>query len=223
MSPFFIEYGWNPRMAPDVRGELDAPSLEELFDNRIEAQEQAKAALTLAAERAKWYFDLHKQDVTFKVGDKVLLKGADIHIKPSKLAARNYGPFDIVDQLGPVTFELKLPRSYKVHPVYHASKLLPYHEDTIGNRQPNKPGQVEFEEQPVDYEVESIIDTRIERGKIQYLIKWKHYDDSENTWEPMHHLKHALSTLKEYHRNHPEAPHPISWTNATPVDTLFKR
>ena len=59
LSPFYVEYGWNPRSVPDVKGELDHPSLADLFKDREEAQEQAKAALVLAAERAKWYFDCH--------------------------------------------------------------------------------------------------------------------------------------------------------------------
>jgi hypothetical protein len=64
----------NPRMAPDAVGELVHPSLEGLFHDRIEAQEEAKAALTLSAERMKWYYDLYKQEVPFKVGDYVLLQ-----------------------------------------------------------------------------------------------------------------------------------------------------
>jgi hypothetical protein len=41
LSPFFVETGWNPRMAPDVSGELSHPSLEDLFHDQIEAQEEA--------------------------------------------------------------------------------------------------------------------------------------------------------------------------------------
>jgi len=40
---------------------------------RHEALEQAKAALTLAAERIKWYYDKKVQSIPFKVGNKVLL------------------------------------------------------------------------------------------------------------------------------------------------------
>jgi len=41
--------------------------------DRYKAQEQAKAALELAAERMKWYYDKNVQKVPFKVGDKVML------------------------------------------------------------------------------------------------------------------------------------------------------
>ena len=49
---------------------------EDLIDlryKRQEALEQAKAALSLAVERMKWYYDQKVQKVLFKVGDKVLL------------------------------------------------------------------------------------------------------------------------------------------------------
>ena len=39
--------------------------------------EQAKAALTLAVERIKWYYDQKVQSIPFKVGNKVLLNLKD--------------------------------------------------------------------------------------------------------------------------------------------------
>lgn len=61
-------------------------------------------SLTMTAEHMKWYYDQHKLEVPFKVGDKVLLKGKDMQICASsaKLPARHYGPYGIVEQLGPV-------------------------------------------------------------------------------------------------------------------------
>merc|ERR1712156_1086653 len=34
-----------------------------------------------------------------------------------------------------------------------------------------------------DYEVEAIVDKRKRRGKIQYLVKWKGWDEKDNSWE----------------------------------------
>jgi len=51
--------------------------LNNLTYKQQEALEQAKAALTLAAERMKWYYDQKVQSVPFKVGNKVLLNLKD--------------------------------------------------------------------------------------------------------------------------------------------------
>ena len=44
----------------------------------------------------------------------------------AKLAPRRHGPFEIVKVVLPVAYELKLPPQWKIHPVFHASLLMPY-------------------------------------------------------------------------------------------------
>jgi len=51
--------------------------LNDLIYRRQKALEQAKAALSLAAKRIKWYYDQKVQNIPFKVGDKVLLSLKD--------------------------------------------------------------------------------------------------------------------------------------------------
>jgi len=34
-----------------------------------------------------------------------------------------------------------------------------------------------------EYEVEKVVDKKVVGGKVHYLLKWKNYPDSENTWE----------------------------------------
>jgi len=58
---------------------------------------------------------------------------------------------------------------------------------------------IEGEEQ---YEVEAIQAHRCQERKIQYLIKWKGYPESDNTWEPKENLQ-APRLVKEYHEAHP--------------------
>jgi len=94
--------------------------------------EQAKAALTLAAERMKWYYDQKVQSVPFKVGDKVLLNLKDYQTMEQALQPQYKGPFEIIEKLSLVTFWLRMPPRYQVlHPVFHTSKLAQYSKSTI--------------------------------------------------------------------------------------------
>lgn len=54
-----------------------------------------------------------------------------------------------------------------------------------------------------EYVVERVVAKRQRRGKVQFQIKWKGCDDSENTWEPVENLNcHEL--LEEFAREESE-------------------
>jgi len=76
-SPFFLEYSRNPQAGPSLVKESLQRDLNDLMYKRQEALEQAKAALTLAMERMKWYYNKKVQSIPFKVGSKVLLNLKD--------------------------------------------------------------------------------------------------------------------------------------------------
>jgi len=76
-SPFFLEYGRYLRAGPILVKESLQRDLNDLTYKQQEVLEQTKVALTLAAERMKWYYDQKVQSVPFKVGNKVLLNLKD--------------------------------------------------------------------------------------------------------------------------------------------------
>ena len=47
------------------------------------------------------------------------------------MAPKQEGPFEIEEVLGPVTYQLKLPESWKIHKVFHATCLHPYKENKV--------------------------------------------------------------------------------------------
>ncbi|CAK5269190.1 unnamed protein product [Mycena citricolor] len=51
-----------------------------------------------------------------------------------------------------------------------------------------------------EWEVEEIVkEQKVDQGK-QYLVKWKGWPHSENTWEPSQHLTHAKKVLRDWQR-----------------------
>lgn len=61
--------------------------------------------------------------------------------------------------------------------------------------------KLEIEEE--GYEVEEILDDKLEKGKKLYFIKWYGYPHSQNTWEPTKNLN-CPDLLAEYERKKKE-------------------
>ncbi|WP_460824502.1 chromo domain-containing protein [Lysobacter olei] len=48
--------------------------------------------------------------------------------------------------------------------------------------------------------MERILDEKRISGNLHYLVKWKGYDNSENTYEPMRNLRNATQAIEKYHQ-----------------------
>ena len=75
------------------------------------------------------------------------------------MAPKREGPFKIIEVLGPLTYRLELPSSWKIHDVFHATLLKPYQETkTYGENYPHPLPILEEGEEL--YEVEAILNHR---------------------------------------------------------------
>ena len=105
--------------------------------------------------------------------------------------------------MSPVSYQLQLPHQWRIHPVFHIDLLMPYRETkTHGeNYQCPPPELIDDEE---EYEVEAILDShRFGRGcKLQYLIKWLGYPESDNQWEDADKV-HADEHIRDFQKRHP--------------------
>ena len=60
--------------------------------------------------------------------------------------------------------------------------------------------EVQSDEQ--EYSVEKIVDKQTAiNGKISYLIKWKGYDDKDNTWEPIDNI-YCKDLIEEFEKTY---------------------
>ena len=98
-----------------------------------------------------------------------------------KLAAKRYGPFPVEQVLSPITYQLTLPGQWKIHPIFHVNLLTPYKETAFHGPNYMRP-PLDLIDNEEEYEVEQILDLRIQgcNCKVQYLVKWVGYPDSDN-------------------------------------------
>ena len=181
--------------------------VEDFVKHIHQVQKDTALSLDRAAQDMKKFYDRHCSPTPeFGVGSKVLLDNSDLAIaRPTrKLSERRSGPFEIVEKVGTHAYRLKLPSQWKqVHPVFHVSKLHQYHEDPD---QPNytapPPDIIEGE---AEWEVERILDAKMVNRQLKYLVKWKGWPDSENSWEPKANLGNAKEVLEDFYKENPDA------------------
>jgi hypothetical protein len=94
-----------------------------------------------------------------------------------KLDYQKLGPFKIEEQLGPVGYKLKLPKSIKIYLNFHVLLLekAPDNTETPDNVELNKNTTKE------EYKVKRILQIKKFSRRTKYLIKWKGYNTLENT------------------------------------------
>jgi hypothetical protein len=83
--------------------------------------------------------------------------------------------------------------------LFHASILKPYHGDANTERATLPPLPVIMQDGEEEFEVESIISHRRQRGRSQYLVKRLGWPLSESKWEGEKQLNHCESALKHIH------------------------
>jgi hypothetical protein len=180
-SPFDLLMGYHPR-AEWTTVTSPIPQVTLRLDQIREAHDRAKTVMIKAQQG--WERRRHTTPM-FQTGDQVWLDGRNIKMfhPAAKLAPKRHGPFPIIRVLSPITYELRLPVQWKLHPVFHVDLLTPYHETEFHGTNYNKPPPdlIDGEE---EYKVEQIVASRCfgQGCKLQYLVKWKGYPDVENQW-----------------------------------------
>ena len=90
--------------------------------------------------------------------------------------------------MGPVAVHLVLTRKLRgLHPVFHVSLLRRYEPGGDGVEPP--PPIVMDEEE--EYEVEALLAHRVQRGTRQYLVRWRGYNSSKDSWLSEVELEHS--------------------------------
>ena len=162
---------------------------------------KARKAMETSANRRR------RRAPPFVSGNKMWLLRRHISTtRPSsKLDVRRLGPFAIIAQVGSSAFHLDLPPSMQIHPVFHVSLLEPYVETTFPGRVVAPPLAIQVDGFP-EFEVQSILDSRFRRKKLQHFVDWVGCDIFERSWEPADNLSNVTSAIDAFHSSFPSKP-----------------
>ena len=208
VTPFFANYGLHSRFNILLPSDSINPSAEDRARLLEDVHRDLSLELTLVGERYKEQADRHRLDAPqFEVGDFVWLLRRNIATtRPCpKLDYKKLGPFRIIEKIGSMVVRLELPSHFRIHNVFHVSLLEPRHISEIPGRHPSPPPPIQLSTGE-EYEVDQILDSRLFRRQLQYLVLWKGYPISEATWEPTHHLKHGPDIVRAFHERYPQKP-----------------
>lgn len=202
MSPFEVLYGWNPDIHP-------APTRDESLEGKVPAAaERAKSMrATHEALEERWRESQKSQKAgndrrmkpqSFKVGDKVLLSTKNRRMPglKRKLNAKFVGPFRVIDAVGSQAYRLALPEGYGVHDVFHVSLLEQWRQRS--GEEPMEP--MPLAEEDGEYDVESIRDSKTQKGRRYYLVQWKGWPEEYTRWEPAENCEHAQEEIAAYEK-----------------------
>ena len=95
----------------------------------------------------------------------------------------------------------------KIHPVFN--QMLLHLAPTDGfQRSPQPLPPIVTAEGEEEYEVEQILDSKMEGRSLFYYVKWKGYGPEENSWEPKANVANSSRLIQKFHREHPDAVGP---------------
>ncbi|QRW26619.1 Retrotransposable element Tf2 protein [Rhizoctonia solani] len=133
--------------------------------------------------------------------EKVWLDGKNVELRTNsnKLDPKWLGPFEVTEKISSHAYCLKLPDTLKIHDMFYVGLLSKAHKSPsqpFPERPP--PETIEGEE---EYKVKQIIDSKQQRGKWFYLIKWKGYGPEDNSWEPEELLEHSQEEIQCFNKS----------------------
>jgi hypothetical protein len=222
-APFELLYGripadsvdraLHPSAEPAVSDEQLAsmPAAQQYHDHMRALWDLARGQLLESQQRMERNANRSRRDVTYSVGDLVLLSTEKLRSKDLEasraLSPGWAGPFPVSEVVNPNAYRLEMPDAFDIHPVINVSRLKPYIAD--GGQFPGRPQRHERPPAEVrdgngaeEYAVEKILSHTGRKGGAgaRYLVLWRGYPYEEATWEPADAAANAPDVVARYWR-----------------------
>lgn len=187
-TPFFLNYGFHPLSAPEAAFSTTVHA-GDWQERQQEARSVVKDSIQAAIDDQARMADRSRQDRPIEVGDQVLVHKDYLSTPVSrdqpcvKLRPLWLGPFKVLETPSRSTARLDLPSWCRAHKVMNQAALKKYHKDDTLHGPPSRPPAPIVDADGFQrYIVEKVLSHRRFRGRKQYLVKWRGYQDP--TWEP---------------------------------------
>ncbi|SCZ91750.1 BZ3500_MvSof-1268-A1-R1_Chr5-1g07649 [Microbotryum saponariae] len=197
MTPFFASRGYHPRLEVTLQ-ETPVPDVRQHLAGLRNAQQLAQDQIRRSQESHARYANLRRAPTPpLALGQQVMLNRRNIRTtRPSsKLDSNKLGPFAIKRIINPVAYELDLPSTMRIHPVFHVSLLEPYRPNTLPSRQQPVPPPPDLIDGQEAFVVERILDSRVRHGSLQYFVDWTGYGPQDRDF--------ATPSSASQHPRHP--------------------
>ncbi|KAK3549103.1 hypothetical protein QTP70_031898 [Hemibagrus guttatus] len=210
LMPFQCVLGYQPPLFPLSGEPSNVLAVEEWYRLSQEVWERAHVRLQRAVRRQRIQADRRRRPhPSYQVGQKVWLSTQNLRLKLPcrKLSPKFIGPFEIIRQVNPVAYRLRLPASYRICPTFHVSLLKPAHPVAGEARACEEPPpSLNIEGSPA-YQVCALLNSRRVWSHLQYLVDWEGYGLEEHSWVVAADILDP-SLVEDFHRDHPNKPTP---------------
>lgn len=225
-SPAYLLRGYTPMTSSTIindgssitrPSELDREQPTSLNDKATamvhefeECRTRAKEALLLSQIHQQRAYNKGRTEEEFEEGDQVVLNAHSLELlkkekgRGKKLLMRYDGPFEILRKISPITYQLRMPASYGVHPIISIAHLERYRTSPpeFGERPTKSLHRNDFEVL-VEHNVDAIIGERFRKVRNgrrvrEYKTRFTGYGPESDEWLPAGNLKNAPLVLKAW-------------------------
>ena len=229
-APAYLLRGYHPITGSTLVRSPQAIGRDDLHENHTEHEvldekalhmteafeaehRKAQDALLLGQIFQRKAYNRDRLTLEFQEGDKVVINRKNLGLlgnekgRGDKLLTKYEGPFEIIQKLSPVSYCLRMPASFGMHPVLNIEHLEKYQEspEEFGERPKVRMKRMDFKELP-EYQVERIVAESWRKGRNGkripiYRVCYMDYGPEADTWEPRQNLKNAPVALAEWINN----------------------
>lgn len=202
---------------------------DDMIDGFLADRNRAQEALLLGQIFQRSAYNKGRLTTEFEEGEKVLLNPHSLNLlrsekgRGNKLLMKYDGPFEIMQKLSPVSYRLRMPSSYGIHPVLNIAHLERYKESPaeFGSRPHKNLNRDDFDDRP-EYDVDEIVGESWRKGRNGrripiYRTRFTGYGPESDEWLTPTQLTNSPLVLEEWRRKKVEKIHPKNRRIARPA------